>query len=82
MPIYDFLCRECEHRFDDLVSADAVDRAACPQCTSGDVVKLYAPFAVHTSGDAGGMPLPASCAAPAGGARSGGCCGGGCGGCG
>ena len=85
MPIYDFICRDCEHRFDDLVNADEADAMSCGQCGSGDVVRVYAPFAVKkreaatvAAPMAGGGCMPG----PAGGGGGGGCCGGGCGGCG
>ncbi len=83
MPIYDFLCRDCESRFDDLVSAGAVDTVSCDQCGSADVVRQYAPFAVHAGGGGGdAMPIGGCMPGPAGAGGGGGCCGGGCGGCG
>ncbi|MBM4394128.1 MAG: zinc ribbon domain-containing protein [Deltaproteobacteria bacterium] len=38
MPIYEFECRECRQRFDELVrnAADLVE-AKCPACGSGEV---------------------------------------------
>jgi hypothetical protein len=63
---------------------DAVDAQTCTSCQSGQVVKLYSPFAVHgaasasqpvaVGGDGGCITGPAR--------SGGGCCGGGCGGCG
>jgi putative FmdB family regulatory protein len=88
MPIYDFLCRDCEHRYDDLVAASDVDTQSCPECASSDVVKLYSPFAAMSNSTAGATPVPVGCGGgaclpgPASAGRSGGCCGGGCGGCG
>lgn len=81
MPVYDFLCRSCDHRFDDLVSLAAVDGQRCPECTSGEVVKLYSPFKVGASSRTSGMDATGGACLP-GPARAGGCCGGGCGGCG
>ena len=87
MPLYEFLCRDCEHSYEDLVSMDDVGGQTCPDCRSGDVVKLYSPFAVHGS-STGGSDVSASMMGgscmpgPAGGGGGGGCCGGGCGGCG
>jgi putative FmdB family regulatory protein len=96
MPLYDFLCRDCDHAYEDLVSSsDAVADQTCPRCRSGEVVKQYSSFALGagvrssstSAGDlamaqmgGGGACLPGP--ASSGGGRSGGCCGGGCGGCG
>jgi putative FmdB family regulatory protein len=91
MPIYDFLCRDCEHTYEDLVGADEVLDQTCPRCRSGEVVKQYSSFALGagvrssstTSAEVtygtGGACLPGPASA---GRSGGGCCGGGCGGCG
>jgi putative FmdB family regulatory protein len=72
MPIYEYACRSCEHRFEELVSRYGT-LVACPQCTSGDVSQLLSTFSARTVG--GDQPAPR---VPAGGG-GGGCCGGGCG---
>jgi putative FmdB family regulatory protein len=71
MPIYEYACRSCEHRFEELVSRHGT-LVACPQCTSADVSQLLSTFSARTVG--GDQP---ALRAPAGG--GGGCCGGGCG---
>jgi putative FmdB family regulatory protein len=71
MPIYEYACRSCEHRFEELVSSYGT-LVACPQCTSGEVEKLLSTFSAHT---AGLSPLSRP-SAPVGG--GGGCCGGAC----
>jgi putative FmdB family regulatory protein len=71
MPIYEYTCSTCEHRFEELVSADGRTLVACPECASSDVTKLFSSFATHSVG--GDMPQPAM------GGGGGGCCGGGCG---
>jgi putative FmdB family regulatory protein len=71
MPIYEYTCSACDHRFEELVSADGRTLVACPQCSSPEVTKLFSTFAMRTAG--GDMPRSAM----AGG--GGGCCGGGCG---
>jgi putative FmdB family regulatory protein len=70
MPIYEYTCSACEHRFEELVSSSGARLVACPQCSSGDVAKLFSTFSTKSVG--GDMPRPA-----AGG--GGGCCGGSCG---
>jgi putative FmdB family regulatory protein len=81
MPVYEFLCRDCDTRFDDLVSMSApLDDQSCPGCRSAEVVKLYSPFSVRSS--TGQTISVDGTAVPAGRGSGGGCCGGGCGGCG
>jgi putative FmdB family regulatory protein len=72
MPIYEYACRSCEHRFEELVSSHGT-LVACPQCTSGEVSKLLSTFTARTVG--GDQPAPR----PLTGGGGGGCCGGGCG---
>ena len=40
MPIYDYKCARCGHRFDLLRSVSARDDVKCPKC-GGDVVRVY-----------------------------------------
>lgn len=47
MPLYDFECRKCHHRFEDLVSSAAAAR--CPKCETADVEQLLSAFAVGGS---------------------------------
>jgi putative FmdB family regulatory protein len=83
MPIYEFLCRDCEHRYDDLVGVDEpLDTQACPDCRSGDVVKLFSPFAVRSNSNNTVSVDGTACLPGPAGRGGGGCCGGGCGGCG
>jgi putative FmdB family regulatory protein len=71
MPIYEYACRSCEHRFEELVSSYGT-LVACPQCTSGEVSQLLSTFSARTVG--GDQPAPRPLAG-----GGGGCCGGGCG---
>lgn len=84
MPVYEFLCRDCDSRYDDLLSMDAAtEQQECPSCASADVVKLYSPFRARVSSASGVVQVDGCMPGPAGAARAGGgCCGGGCGGCG
>ncbi|HEY3614319.1 MAG TPA: zinc ribbon domain-containing protein [Gaiellales bacterium] len=72
MPIYEYACRSCEHRFEELVSSYGT-LVACPQCTSGEVEKLLSTFTARTAGPAPALSAPAM-RPPSGG----GCCGGAC----
>jgi putative FmdB family regulatory protein len=69
MPIYEYRCESCSHRFEELVASNGSTVVACPECTSPEVVKLFSTFAMHAVG--GDMPRQAG--------SGGGCCGGGCG---
>jgi putative FmdB family regulatory protein len=37
MPIYEYVCRSCQHGFEALVNSSG--KAACPQCESDDLQK-------------------------------------------
>jgi putative FmdB family regulatory protein len=53
MPLYEYQCRSCTHRFEELVRAS--DGAPpCPSCQGTDLEKLLSAFAVST-----GTPAPA-----------------------
>jgi len=40
MPVYDYRCMQCGHRFDLLRSVSARDDVKCPKC-GGDVARVY-----------------------------------------
>jgi putative FmdB family regulatory protein len=71
MPIYEYVCMECESHFEELVRGD--ETPSCPDCGKANVSKQFSMFA--TRGTAATTPV-FSGGAPR---RSGGCCGGGCG---
>jgi putative FmdB family regulatory protein len=48
MPIFEYSCRACHHRFEMLVRAR--DVPACPACASQDLEKLISEFAPKTEG--------------------------------
>ena len=68
MPIYEFVCMECENHFEELVRATDAD-PACDACGSERVARQFSVFAAHGTA---GQPSY-------GGGSSGGCCGGSCG---
>ena len=66
VPIYEYVCMECESHFEELVrSAD--QQVTCPDCSAEKVVKQFSVFAAH-----------GTAAQPSFGG-GGGCCGGSCG---
>jgi putative FmdB family regulatory protein len=51
VPIYEFACRSCDHRFEELVGSHVgvnAEDVVCPECGSADVERListsYAPL--------------------------------------
>ena len=51
MPIYEFECHPCGHRFEEIVGAGArlADGIACPKCKSPEIDRTIARFAVTSS---------------------------------
>lgn len=51
MPIYEYSCKSCDHRFEELVFSDADEaELACPACDSGKLERLISGFAFKSSG--------------------------------
>jgi putative FmdB family regulatory protein len=62
MPIFEYLCKTCDHRFEALVfGGKAPD---CPECGGRKLEKLLSSFAV---GGSGPSAAPPSCPAASGG---------------
>lgn len=45
MPLFEYTCRGCGHRFETLVTASR--QAVCPSCRSTDLEKLFSTFAAR-----------------------------------
>jgi putative FmdB family regulatory protein len=69
MPIYEYVCMECESHFEELVRMGETN-VSCPDCEATNVRKQFSVFAAH------GTAAQPSFGGPMGG---GGCCGGSCG---
>jgi len=67
VPIYEYVCMECESHFEELVRNG--EEPDCPDCSAPNVRKQLSVFATH-----GTAEQPSY-----GGTSSGGCCGGSCG---
>lgn len=65
MPIYEYVCMECESHFEELVRSPE-QQIDCPDCSTSNVTKKFSVFASH--GTAGQPSF-----------GGGGCCGGSCG---
>jgi putative FmdB family regulatory protein len=60
MPIFEYVCRDCDHRFETLVTASR--QPACPVCHGSGLDKQLSVFAVSTRGAAGkAAPAPGPC---------------------
>lgn len=73
MPIYEYICEECETRFEKIV-INKQQEIACPKCASKKASIQLSVFAT-SNGSANGTPTKSSNGFSGGG---GGCCGGGC----
>jgi putative FmdB family regulatory protein len=59
MPIYQYVCRRCAHRFEQLVRGEV--RPACPTCRSADLERTFSPFAVLGGGRDPGPAAASGC---------------------
>jgi putative FmdB family regulatory protein len=67
MPIFEYICKECEHSFEALVYGD--NKASCPKCHSKKLTPQLSVFAVSAKGgSAPSLPSGAcgSCGDPRG----------------
>ncbi|HET7760010.1 MAG TPA: zinc ribbon domain-containing protein [Gaiellaceae bacterium] len=69
MPIYEYVCMECESHFEELVRNG--EEPDCPDCSSANVRRQLSVFAMHGGGTAEQPSFRSS--------GGGGCCGGSCG---
>lgn len=46
MPLYEFKCDKCGHRFEVLMSGSSENPKACPSCGAAAPQKLFSSFAV------------------------------------
>ena len=74
MPLYEYLCPTCDHKFEKLQSMSSTG-ADCPNCEQ-PAKRAISVFASVTRGGANEMPTSMGALPPLSG---GGCCGGGCG---
>ncbi|HEX3010790.1 MAG TPA: zinc ribbon domain-containing protein [Syntrophomonadaceae bacterium] len=66
MPIFDFMCKECGHKFDLMVSNAEKSKVRCPQC-GAEVKQLLSPFSTSSAGSSSVKDNCRSCAAAGGG---------------
>lgn len=61
MPIFEYVCRDCQRRFETLVLPGEREAPACPDCGGRDAQKLVSAGAVRPHGiptGGGGWKLP------------------------
>ncbi|MEZ5318431.1 MAG: zinc ribbon domain-containing protein [Vicinamibacterales bacterium] len=59
MPIFEYICRDCHHRFEAIVSASRP--AVCPTCQGQALDKQPSVFAVSARGGDGPVAAMAPC---------------------
>ena len=67
MPIFEYVCRDCNHGFEALVYGS--QKAECPKCHSANLAPQLSTFAVASKGSSSAMPSMGpcgSCGDPAG----------------
>lgn len=57
MPLYEFECQSCEHRFETLVRG--AEQPVCPACQGTKLERALSTFAVNTR--AASAPAPGAC---------------------
>ncbi len=71
MPVYEFICDDCRHEFEELVFSSS-EEVPCPKCTSDHTAKQLSRFAFKSGGTfrsasagssscAGCKPSPGGC---------------------
>ena len=62
MPIFEFRCKKCNHKFEELVFSSGTDltKVTCPQCGEKAAEKLMSACCVGSSGSAASS-APAPC---------------------
>ena len=60
MPIYEFVCTECGHPFEELVFGMNTSGVVCPTCGSEQVKKKMSTFASKSGGDGASLSLGSS----------------------
>jgi putative FmdB family regulatory protein len=71
MPIFEYICQQCQHRFEALVYGK--QKAECPKCHSGRLEPQLSVFAVSAKSSSPSA-FPASPCASCGDARGPGAC--------
>jgi putative FmdB family regulatory protein len=51
MPLYEYICRSCHHKFDQVltIKEHETKKLTCPKCQSTDLEKVIEPFFAKTA---------------------------------
>jgi putative FmdB family regulatory protein len=71
MPIFEYICKDCEHSFEALVFGS--DKVSCPKCHSRKLAPQLSVFAVSAKG-ASGASFPSGACGSCGDPRGPGSC--------
>lgn len=63
MPIRDYSCAACGHRFEKLERVSSPVRTRCPVCRSADLKRAFSGFAVAAATSVPSPAAPAPCGA-------------------
>jgi len=80
MPLHEYLCHECDGRFEAITTSAKADTVACPTCHSAETRRLISVIAgIGRGSSPGSSAAPTGPMGMGGGMGGGGCCGGSCG---
>ena len=60
MPIFEFVCKECDQEFEELIKG--TEQVVCPTCSSSKLEKKLSGFAVAVAAPSFPGAMPAPCA--------------------
>ena len=63
MPIFEFVCKDCDRNFEELIFGFKTDGVVCPTCGSEQVRKKMSTFASKPAGDGASLSFGSSPAA-------------------
>lgn len=59
MPLYEYVCKQCSHAFEELSASDgATARAPCPKCAATDTERILFSRVAVGNGRADAAPAP------------------------
>ena len=47
MPLYEYVCQQCQFRFEKLTRRTGSTPPSCPRCKNSDTQRILSTFAVH-----------------------------------
>lgn len=51
MPLFEFICKKCGEKFEELVLGNEDNNISCPKCKSSDIEKQFSTFSASSSSD-------------------------------